>query len=277
MSKGLPPDQYVDSGNLSARANLHAQCSTNPQGWSNWLFQQIQLTEALTILDVGCGPGGLWQSHLGGVPAGCRIVLTDSSPGMVSEAENAIHDDRFVFRVADAQELPYPDEQFDCVTANHMLYHVPDLERALSEIVRVLKPHGKLYAATNGAAHMRKLHDRIERSVPGFAVLTTSFTLENGDAILTRHFAEISVRSYEDSLVVPDAGALSAYIRSMAGLTDASEDQLDAIDDAIRDEIARRGPLRIEKVTGLFIAGEPRKAEPSAAGDGDKPRARAAH
>lgn len=188
MSTRLPTDQYVDSSNLSARVNLHTLYSTNPQGWGNWVFQQIELEDNLAILDVGCGPGGLWRSHLDGVPTGCRIVLTDSSPGMVYEAENALPGDRFEFSVANAQKLPYPDEHFDCVTANHMLYHVPDLDRALSEVARVLKPRGKLYAATNGAAHMSQLHDIIRRSIPAFAVVSTSFTLENGYTILERHF-----------------------------------------------------------------------------------------
>ncbi len=262
MSTPLIADQYVDSKNLLARASLHAQYSTNPQGWANWLFQQIELEDGLTVLDVGCGPGGLWRSHLDSIPTGCRLVLTDSSPGMVSEAEKAIPDERFEFRVADVQEIPYPDEQFDCVTTNHMLYHATNLDRAMSEIARVLKPHGKLCAATNGAAHMRQLHDLVRRSVPCFALLTTSFTLENGEATLKHHFDEVSVRTYEDSLVVPDADALSAYVRSMASVADATDQQFDEIEAELHDQILSKGRMRIEKAAGLLIAKEPKKAEP---------------
>ncbi|MDD5705031.1 MAG: methyltransferase domain-containing protein [Kiritimatiellae bacterium] len=267
MSTRLPANQYADSGNLSARANLHAQYSTNPQGWGNWLFQQIKLKDHLTILDVGCGPGGLWRSHLGCIPANAHLVLTDLSPGMVSEAENVLPDKRFEFRVADAQALPYPNGSFDCVVANHMLYHVPDLDGALSEIARVLNPQGTLYAATNGVSHMRQLHEAIRLSIPEFAVLTGSFTLENGSSVLERHFGEVSVRRYEDHLVVPDADALSAYVRSMASVADATDRQLDEIEQRIRDQIVRDGSMEIEKAAGLFIAKEPREAEQGAEGD----------
>jgi len=258
-----PPDQYVDSKNLAARASLHLRFSTNPQGWGNWLFQQLELEDGFTVLDVGCGPGELWRSHLDNIPRSCRLMLTDLSPGMVSEAESALADDRFEFSVADAQALPYPDEFFDCVTANHMLYHVPDLHGALSEIARVLRPHGRLYAATNGTAHMRQLHGIIRRSVPGFAVPATPFTLENGDLMLMRHFDEVSARIHEDSLVVADAAALSAYVRSMAGLVDVTDQQMDEVEETIHEQIKSKGPIPIDKAAGVFIAKGPRKAEPS--------------
>jgi len=263
MSSSLPPDQYVDSSNLSARASLHTLYSTNPEGWGHWLFRQIELEDNLTVLDVGCGPGELWRRHVDGMPTGCRAVLTDLSPGMISEAEKALPDDRFDFRVVDAQELPYPDDHFDSVSANHMLYHVPELDRALSEIARVLKPQGKLCAATNGVAHMRQLHDIIRRSVPSFACLSTSFTLENGQANLERHFGAVSMLRYDDSLVVPNVSALSAYVRSMGSLAEATGRQFQEIDEAIREQIRRDGSMRIEKATGLFIAKKPRRAEPT--------------
>ena len=46
--------------------------------------------------------------------------------------------------VADVQDLPFPDASFDAVIANHMLFHVEDRPRALGEIVRVLRPDGRL-------------------------------------------------------------------------------------------------------------------------------------
>ncbi len=272
MNGRLPSDQYVDSRKLSARANLHTLHSTNPQGWENWLFQQIVLDGGLTVMDLGCGPAWLWRNHCTSIPAGCLLTLTDASPGMVSEAKDALSDERFQFRVVNAQELPFPDEHFDCVTANHMLYHVSDLDMALSEIARVLTPRGKLCAATNGTAHMRQLYDLIRQTVPSFRCLSASFTLENGRAMLDRCFSEVSIRRYEDGLVVPDAEALSAYVRSMGSLADATDAQFDEIEEAIHEHIRREGAMRIEKDAGLFIARKPREAEPSASGDADNPR-----
>lgn len=261
MDKCLPPDQYVDSKKFSARAILHARFSTNPQGWMNWLFEQLDLQDVLHILEIGSGPGGLWRDHLQDLPANCRMVLSDASPGMVSEAKQALLNERILFEVIDAQAIPYSDSTFDCVIANHMLYHVPDLCRAISEIARVLKPLGSFYAATNGTTHMQELHDIIRRAVPDFQVITTSFTLENGGAHLRHYFNDVTVRTYEDSLAVSDASALSAYVRSMASLFNLSKEQLQKIEETIREEIGRRGMVTISKEPGMFVSKEPRKVE----------------
>lgn len=261
MSKCLLPDQYTDSKNLSARVSLHARFSTNPLGWMNWLFEQLDLREVTHILEIGCGPGGLWRDQVKSIPANCRLVLSDVSPGMVSEARQALLNKRITFEVIDAQAIPYPDDTFDCVIASHMLYHVPDLRRTLSEVTRVLKPGGKLYAATNGRAHMRELHNIIRRPVHDFHIMTTSFTLENGEELLQHYFGDVTIRRYEDKLIVPDASALSAYVRSMASLSDATEEQLREIDRTICEEIDRQGQITISKDTGVFIASHPRKTE----------------
>lgn len=261
MSKCFPPDQYISSKNLSARVSLHARFSTNPQGWMNWLFEQLDLRYVTHILEIGCGPGGLWQDHVKNIPTNCRFVLSDASPGMVAEARQALLDERITFEVIDAQAIPYPDNTFDCVIANHMLYHVPDLSHTLTEVTRVLKQGGKLYAATNGRAHMRELYDIIRRSVTDFHIMTTSFTLENGEALLRHHYSDVIVRRYEDKLVIPDASALSTYARSMASLSDATEDQLREIDQTICEEIDIQRRITISKDTGVFIASHPWKAE----------------
>ena len=60
-------------------------------------------------------------------------------------------------RVADAMDLPFEDASFDAVVAMWMLYHVPDLDVALAEVRRVLRPGGLFVAVTNGDAHMAGL------------------------------------------------------------------------------------------------------------------------
>src|SRR5581483_142412 len=90
------------------------------------------------VLEVGCGWGEL-AARLGREP-GIEVVAVDLSPRMVELARARGVD----ARVADVQSLPFADGRFDCVTANWMLYHVPDLDRGLAEIARVLAPGGRL-------------------------------------------------------------------------------------------------------------------------------------
>lgn len=53
-------------------------------------------------------------------------------------------------RKIDITDIPFEDGSFDFAIANHMLYHVPDLDKAIGEVHRVLKPDGVFYATTTG-------------------------------------------------------------------------------------------------------------------------------
>ena len=68
------------------------------------------------------------------IPAGWSITLSDFSPGMLDAAwRNLVVTGRaFQFKEIDAQSIPFEDETFDAVIANHMLYHVPDRPKAIA-------------------------------------------------------------------------------------------------------------------------------------------------
>ena len=78
---------------------------------------------------------------------------------MVDQARQSLaaHARPLAYAVADVQALPFADERFEAVIANQVLYHVPDRERAMSEIRRVLRPGGRLYAATLGHNYLHEL------------------------------------------------------------------------------------------------------------------------
>ena len=161
----LLTDQYKDASNLDARIQLHRRFSINKYGWIRWVFDQLDLPPVCRILDLGCGPANLWAETLQRVPAGWDITLTDFSPGMVEKAQENLRDSGrpFAFNIVDAQYVPYDDDSFDVVVANHMLYHVPDRAKVLNEIHRVLQPGGRLYASTVGDNHLRELDEMIAR------------------------------------------------------------------------------------------------------------------
>jgi len=156
----LLSDQYKNASNLDARIQLHRRFSTNPYGLMLWLFEHLQLGAGAHILDLGCGPGSLWDDNRARIPPGWEITLSDFSAGMIHQARDKLRQ-RFAYAVGDAQAIPFKGETFDAVIANFMLYHVPDRPRAFAEIHRVLKPGGRLFAATNGQDHMRELREMI--------------------------------------------------------------------------------------------------------------------
>lgn len=253
--------QYSNSANLDARIRLHAGFSTNHYGWLPWVFDQLlDLPTTANILEIGCGTGQLWAENRERIPPGWTLTLSDQSAGMLATTKAALADlaHRISFEQIDAQQIPYPDAHFDAIIANHMLYHVPDLPKALAEMHRVLKLGGHLFAATNGKAHMVGLGELAGRFEPGLNVkqflAIDNFQLENGGAKLQRHFAQVVCRLYADALVVDEPTPLVDYILSMAMHARYTE-QRSALHDFIVQELAAHGgTIRIAKSTGLFIA-----------------------
>ena len=99
-------------------------------------------------LELGCGTGFfLLNLKLAGVLDEGHV--TDLSPGMVEVARRNAAALGFTVdgRVADAESLPYPDDSFDLVVGHAVLHHIPDVELALREVVRVLRPGGRFVFA----------------------------------------------------------------------------------------------------------------------------------
>lgn len=245
--------QYCDASNLEARIALHQRFSTNPQGLPCWFVEQLEIPEDGRVLEVGCGPGGYWAEVAEMIPRSWHITLSDFSPGMVAQARQrlAALDRPWTVVQADVQNLPFPDQSFDAVIANFMLYHVPDRPRALAEINCVLRPNGRLFAMTNGRRHMREFHDLVNRVAPGTVRSEEpGFSLENGTAQLAPWFDQIHLARYPDGLRVTEAEPLLAYVRSQsAGL---SGDQERVLREEIQAELAAHGALNITKDCGMF-------------------------
>jgi ubiquinone/menaquinone biosynthesis C-methylase UbiE len=253
-------DQYKDPSRFNARASLHARFSVNLHGWLRWAFDQLDLPDTCRILEIGCGPAYLWVENQDRIPAGWHITLSDFSPGMLATAQTNLQSGAhpFQFQIIDAQAIPFVDASFDAIIANHMLYHVPDRERTYAEIKRVLRPGGRFFAATNGAAHLREL-DHITRGfdqqlAPWNGRLPLSFQLENGGEELARWFEHVELRRYDDALVVPEAEPIVAFVLSMADANEINEGQRAAFVEYVAQHIAENGPLHITKDTGLFLA-----------------------
>jgi ubiquinone/menaquinone biosynthesis C-methylase UbiE len=250
-------EQYKDGSNLSARIRLHQRFSTNRYGQMRWMFDRIQLPENARMLEVGCGTGLLWRGQTQ-VPGGWRVILTDMSDGMLRETRASLAQlgHSFSYMRADAQAIPFGDESFDAVIANHMLYHVPDIPRALGEFRRVLKPSGVCYAATMGLANMKEMNELATRffSIPRMTESTARFGLESGEAYMRAAFSEVKLERYPDSLVITEAAPLMDYICSMRVRTRVSDEQIVALRAHVENEIATHGEIRMTKDSGLFIA-----------------------
>jgi ubiquinone/menaquinone biosynthesis C-methylase UbiE len=272
----LKTEQYKDASNLNARVEIHRRFSTNAYGWNRWVFDALEtLPQQARVLELGCGPAYLWAENADRIPAGWNITLSDLSDGMLDEARKNVSRSghSFEFKQIDAQQsIPFDDETFDVVIANHMLYHVPDRVKAITEIRRVLrsaddisgrspddssgKPGGCLIATTVGDQHMSELNAWLRRvsADPNFALFPLAFTLESGLAQLQPYFRQVEMRRYEDSLQITEIEPLIAYIHSSMQVKKFSESALAELRSDLERELQSKGMLFVGKDSGLFEA-----------------------
>lgn len=225
MEKSLK-NQYQDASNISSRINLHSLYSQNRQGWFPWIYDQLEIHPGMKILEIGCGDGTIWNENRMRIPKSpeeIEITLSDISEGMLRDARRAIGagDGRFSFKAFDCHQIPYPDEGFDLVIANHVLFYCEDISKVCEEVRRVLVPGGRFVCSTYGKNHMIE----VSRLVQGFddrIVLSADklyerFGMENGSGILEKYFTKSEWRDYEDSLFVPEPEPLISYVLSCHG------------------------------------------------------------
>ena len=110
------------------------------------MYEMIQpVVRHKTVLELATGTG-LIAKHI--VNAAAHIEATDASPEMITEAKRDNHSAKLHFSVQDMFRLPYADKSFDVVIVSNALHIVPQPEKALIEIKRVLKDDGTLIAPT---------------------------------------------------------------------------------------------------------------------------------
>ena len=101
-----------------------------------------------TALELGAGTG-FFSLNLKQAGVLDEVHVTDLSPGMVEAAKANAELLGFAVegRVADAERMPYDDDTFDVVVGHAVIHHIPDVELAFREMLRVLKPGGRFVIA----------------------------------------------------------------------------------------------------------------------------------
>lgn len=240
-------NQYATSTKLETRISIHEKYSRNKQPFGEWIVSHYHLQHGERVLELGCGTGSMWQGV--SLPDGCHVTLTDLSAGMLVTARNNTQHLGADYAICDAMALPWADDSFDVVIANMMLYHVPDIGKALAEIRRVLKPHGRFFAATFGE------HGVVEAVLDMLGLpcaVNHRFTLQNGREQLAKHFADVRMKQRDDALDVTELNDLIVYLRSMQGMTLLADVADDRFISALIPHMSD-GVLSLPKEYGLFI------------------------
>lgn len=247
-------EQYRTSKGLNTRISFHEKYSANRQGYGNWIVSNCAFFEGMTVLELGCGTGSLWTGRDDILRKIGKLVLTDASEGMLAAAQKNIGNrDNVEYQPADIQALPFEDNSFDMVIANSVLYHVPDLDKGIREIRRVLKDDGIFYCATFGENNfVEQLAEWFRLSGERFTP-NHHFTMQNGEQQLRTAFSDIEARFYQDSLHVTDIQDLVNYLCSLTSLQALSEVPIERIREIIMEH-AIDGAVDLPKEYGMFIA-----------------------
>ncbi|MCR5801328.1 MAG: class I SAM-dependent methyltransferase [Lachnospiraceae bacterium] len=246
--------QYATSKGLDIRIGLHDKYSTNKLGYGNWLVSNYEISDGMKVLELGCGTGSMWLGHDDLIAKCGKLVLTDLSEGMLETAKGnlGVHES-LEYKIADIQALPFEDASFDIVIANMMLYHVPDLNKGLLEVRRVLKEGGTFYCGTMGE---RNFTDRLaewfklggEEFNPNH-----NFTMQNGADKLGVAFDDINASIYDDSLHITEIEDLVTYLRSLTSFKTVFDLPEQKIREILTEHMSD-GAIDLPKEYGTFIS-----------------------
>lgn len=249
-------EHYKNAKNLNVRISLHDIYSSNKQGWFPWLFEQIDFSRINKLLEVGCGNGKLWANNKINL-RNREIFLSDSSQGMIEEVRKSLGND-FNCMVFDCAKIPFKDNYFDAVIANHVLFYVHDLKKALEEISRVLKKKGFFYCSTYGPDHMKEINDLVSNFDAKIRLSQTKlyevFGLHNGEKMLKTYFGKVYKKMYDDCLIVDKSKPIIDYIMSCHGnQNELLAPRLAEFREYLDNILSERGAIRITKDAGVFV------------------------
>lgn len=251
--------QYRSQDNLAIRIRTHELYSENQLDFAAWILDALSWQGDEVVLDAGCGAGFYIDAVR---QRTSNYIASDLSLGMLQSLRQPVP------RInLDAQWLPFSRATVDVILANHMLYHIPDINQALSEFRRVMQPRGRLIAATNSDRTMAELEALQREAMTRLGLSDVqhfgtrlSFTLENGADILSRYFSRVERHQLYDALVFPEVQPVIDYIGSSferhrehlpQHLTWA--DVAETLRIILEKKIARYGEYRVNKLSGFFL------------------------
>jgi arsenite methyltransferase len=206
-------------------------------------LELLALGHGEKVLDIGCGPGFLAAEMAEDVGASGRVCGVDSSDTMLAIAQMRCGG-RADFVAGDATRLPLGDGEFDAAVATQVYEYVADLEAALAELARVLRPGGRglildtdwdsiVWHSRDPARMRRVLRAWDEHLADPYLPRTLGAQLQKAGFVLRRSAARVTFEtaSGDDTLNGGAMKLISAFVRGRGGVT--SEDAKAWVDDLL--------------------------------------------
>ena len=259
---------YATDRNLRIQEETHARFLAPRVDMVSWTLGVINWQGNEVVLDIGAGRGSHYSRLKRDQPQ-VQYYALDLSPQLLQchPGESG------QLTRADALQLPYADASFDVVMANHMLYHLPDIDAALREMKRVLKPDGRMLAATDSQFSLPELQVLLRRAIVLLSRHTPNaeppalpcdpFALENGTRILSRHFYSVVRHDLPAALHFNNVEPALDYVDSMRDLRESglpSDVRWDDMMLIMRQQMTQlrqlMGKLELTVVAGALLASD---------------------
>lgn len=259
------PDDY------EVRVRTHELYSVVKQGWPEWLIEQMPRAGVRSVLDLGCGTGGLLRL-IAAAGIGSRWLGMDQSQAMVQKAQRLADEAGLPieYRCGDILDPSGNEGEFDLVCACHVIYHMADIDAAIGQCVRRLAPGGTFVATTNSRDTMFPYFEAVwcalRERFPQIKLDSSPvprFSLENGAEFLMRHFDRIELRVRRDALRFRSPTPWAAYLKSgrhlrmPEGHTDEEWTEVSRMIDRTAAEQFTEEVLVVPKLGGTFLCSMP--------------------
>jgi len=167
--------------------------------WKRYTVELAGVRHGQRVLDLAGGTGDLSERFAGIVGSEGEVILTDINASMLQRGRSRLVDLGLVgnlhYAQVDAEALPFPEDRFDCITIGFGLRNLTHKQRALEEMLRVLRPGGRALVLEFSHPTIRPLQKAYD--LYSFAVLPLLGRLVAGDADSYRYLAE-SIRMHPD-------------------------------------------------------------------------------
>lgn len=262
-------NDYRNSEKWRIRVDTHEKYTEPKIDFVAWIMGLYPWRGDEIVLDVGSGPGQYYP-RLAEQQSGVQYYGVDFSSGMLAE-----HDADGQLARASMLQLPFPDNSFDVVMANHVLYLASDIDAALAETRRVLKPGGSFIAATNSQQSMPQFKELFRRAIllvspPGTSrdirvpsPMHNRFALENGTRMLSQHYFAVVRHDLPSALVFNEVDPIMEYLESIRNTREPQlpstvswEQVMMIMREQCTNLIATLGELVIDKLSGVLIASD---------------------
>ena len=251
-------EQYADDARLAVRLKTHRRYSEHPDNTPEWVVGLLAPEAGELLLDAGAGNGSY---HPALENRRVRVLAVEREMGMIRSAS----DSQAAFVAGDVAALPLPTDAVDHSMANHMLYYVPDIPRALVELARVTRPGGRVALTTNGnrrESPLQQLHECAARDLGIDADVEIASDRSGEDSLsqVRDVFPASKMFDQVNALVFPTADPVMAYYATAPvdavrePTTDTRRALLARVGELVRQRIAAEGSFRIPKRVICYLA-----------------------